>query len=72
MSIRIEILILLFSRIKKREVRFYFKGIGLSVCPSKHLGFGLRVRLETLNCKVVRVSLKLLCNLNLVNKIVGD
>ena len=72
MSVRIEILILLFSRIRKREVRFYCKGIGLSVCLSKHLGFGFRVVLETLICKVIRVSLKLLCNLNLVNKIMGD
>ena len=72
MSVRIEIIILVFSRIKKKEVKFYSKGISLSVCPSKHLGFGLRVSLETLDCKVVRVIHKLLCNLNLVNKIVGD
>ena len=61
-----------FLGIKKREVRFYSKGIGLSVCPSKHLGFDLRVRLETLDYKVVRVSHKLLCNINLVIKIVGN
>ena len=30
-SVRIEILILLFSRIRKRKVRFYSKGIGLSI-----------------------------------------
>ena len=72
MSVRIEILILLFSKIIKRKVRFYSKEIGLSVYPLKHLGFSFRVGLETLVCKVVRVSLKLLCNLNLMNKIIGD
>ena len=59
MSVKINI-IFLFYGIRKREVRFYSKGIGLSVCPSKHLGFGLRVSLETLVCKVVRVSHKTL------------
>ena len=72
MSIRIEIFVLLFFEIRKREVSFYFKGIGLSVKPLKHLGFDFRVSLETPVYKVVRVSLKLLYNLNLANKIMGD
>ena len=59
--IRIDILHHLFSGFeKKKKVRVYSKGIGLSVCPSKHLGFGFRVILETLIFKVVRVSHKTL------------
>ena len=72
MSFRIEILIHLFFGIRKREVRFNFKEIGLNVYSLKYFGFDFRVSLETLVCKVLRVSLKLLCNLNLMNKIVGD
>ena len=60
MSVRIDILILLFSGFKKMRSEILFYGIGLSVCPSKYLGFGFRVSLETLLCKVIRVSHKTL------------
>ena len=50
----------------------FLSGISLSVWSLKHVGFGLRVSIETLICKVIRVSLKLLYNLNLMNKIMGD
>ena len=60
MSVRIYFHLLVFSRNLEKGSEILFQGIGLSFCPSKHLGFGFRVILETLVCKVVRVSHKTL------------
>ena len=58
MSVRIEIIVLLFLGLRKRKVRFYSKGIGLSVYPSKHLGFGFKSEPRKLFVSGLSVSLE--------------
>ena len=57
MSVRIEIHVLLFFGYLEKGMMLYSKGICLSICPSKYLGFGFKSEPRNLFVKGLSMSL---------------